>query len=262
MTGQLSDRDRFCCQVAERLANNALKCMHLAHDDQQTTGEKTVWLLTSADLYSQAAYAIPYREVKENYLWLAQQAGATIIAEQEVVEVIPLNEDGSVGARRTIVDFGDQAGCDGMCVDEAGNLYLTARSVKRPGVLVVDPNGKEIAFIPTGPANQVTDATHPAVGMPSAMKPRRPRSCSVSNRPARTTLSWAVIGRPPVGSSRTCRPRPRARRRVQTSGEPASRRGHVRWCQSLLRGCHRLGGVCRRQHGPAGRSSGHLHPAQ
>ena len=82
MTGQLSDRDRFCCQVAERLANNALKCMHLAHDDQQTTGEKTVWLLTSADLYSQAAYAIPYREVKENYLWLAHglllESGVTV----------------------------------------------------------------------------------------------------------------------------------------------------------------------------------------
>lgn len=80
----------------------------------------------------------------------------------------PLGADGKVnGKRKTIVDFGDQAGCDGMCVDASGNLYLTARSVKRPGVLVVDPNGKEIAFIPTGPANQVTDATHPAVGMPS-----------------------------------------------------------------------------------------------
>lgn len=84
------------------------------------------------------------------------------------IYAFPLGSDGKVnGKRKTIVDFGDQAGCDGMCVDESGNLYLTARSVKRPGVLVVDPTGNEIAFIPTGPTNQVTDANHPAVGMPS-----------------------------------------------------------------------------------------------
>ena len=76
-----------------------------------------------------------------------------------------LNEEGTVsGRRRTIVDFGNEAGCDGMTVDEEGNIYLTARSLKRPGVLVVDPNGTEVAFIATGAKNQ---PPKDAVGMPS-----------------------------------------------------------------------------------------------
>ena len=65
----------------------------------------------------------------------------------------PLGPDGLVnGPRKTIVDFGDEDGCDGMTVDVKGNLYLTVRSLKRPGVMVTDPAGKEIAFIPTGPS--------------------------------------------------------------------------------------------------------------
>jgi gluconolactonase len=79
-----------------------------------------------------------------------------------------LDENGLVkGKRKTIVDFGDEAGCDGMTVDKKRNVYLTVRSLKRPGVMVVNSNGKEIAFIPTGPKNQKTDPDHPAVGMPS-----------------------------------------------------------------------------------------------
>jgi hypothetical protein len=47
----------------------------------------------------------------------------------------------------------------------AGNLYLTSRSVKRPGVQVVDPKGKEIDFIATGPENQDPEGT--PGGLPS-----------------------------------------------------------------------------------------------
>ena len=36
----------------------------------------------------------------------------------------PLKADGSVGKRRTIVDFGDEKGCDGMTVDAVGHVYL------------------------------------------------------------------------------------------------------------------------------------------
>ena len=78
----------------------------------------------------------------------------------------PLGGDGLVaGARKTIHDFGTEDGCDGMCVDTAGRIYLTARGSKRPGVLVIDPAGKEQAFIATGAANQ-QDAKEPK-GFPS-----------------------------------------------------------------------------------------------
>lgn len=81
------------------------------------------------------------------------------------IYAFPLGDDGLVsGKRKTIVDFGTEDGCDGMTVDAKGNIYLTVRSAKRPGVLAVNPEGKEIAFIPTGPANQT--AKNP-VGFPS-----------------------------------------------------------------------------------------------
>ncbi len=67
----------------------------------------------------------------------------------------PLGEDGLInGPRKTLVDFGKEAGCDGMTVDVNGNVYLASRSLKRPGVLIIDPDGEEVGFIPTGPGNQ------------------------------------------------------------------------------------------------------------
>lgn len=84
------------------------------------------------------------------------------------IYAFPLNAEGKVGGpRKTLHDFGDQAGCDGMCVDSQGNLYLTARGLKRPGVLVLDPQGKEVAFIPTGPPNQSPESGKSPVGLPS-----------------------------------------------------------------------------------------------
>jgi gluconolactonase len=71
------------------------------------------------------------------------------------IYAFPLGADGLVnGSRQTLVDFGDQPGCDGMTVDSLGNIYLTPRSPKRPGVKVIDPAGKEVAFIPTGMPDQ------------------------------------------------------------------------------------------------------------
>jgi gluconolactonase len=76
-----------------------------------------------------------------------------------------LGDDGlPKGERKTVIDFGDQAGIDGMCVDVKGNLYMAVRSLKRPGVWVADPAGKELAYIPTGASQP--DAKEP-VGLPS-----------------------------------------------------------------------------------------------
>lgn len=81
------------------------------------------------------------------------------------VYAFPLGANGLVaGDRRILVDFKDQAGCDGMTVDSKGNIYLTARSLKRPGVLVINPRGDEVAFIPTGMPDQNGEAPE---GIPS-----------------------------------------------------------------------------------------------
>lgn len=77
----------------------------------------------------------------------------------------PLSSAGTVdGLRRTLIDFGDKKGCDGMTVDRDGRLYLASRDPGRPGVLVVDERGVEVAFIPTGPARQTGNQP---VGLPS-----------------------------------------------------------------------------------------------
>lgn len=82
------------------------------------------------------------------------------------VYAFPLGADGRInGDRKTLVDYGDQSSADGICVDAAGNIYLTSRSLKRPGVQVINPNGKEIAFIATGPENQ--DPAGTPEGLPS-----------------------------------------------------------------------------------------------
>jgi gluconolactonase len=67
------------------------------------------------------------------------------------IYAFPLACDGTVsGPRRTLIDFGDEEGCDGMTVDTEGRLYLASRRPSRPGVLVIDPTGKEVGFIKTG----------------------------------------------------------------------------------------------------------------
>jgi gluconolactonase len=84
------------------------------------------------------------------------------------IYAFPLNAEGLVGGpRRTLVDFGKGPGCDGMCSDQQGNIYLTVRSLKRPGVMVIDSSGTEVGFIPTGPRNQTKSADAKPVGLPS-----------------------------------------------------------------------------------------------
>jgi gluconolactonase len=84
------------------------------------------------------------------------------------VYAFPLDADGKVaGQRRALVDFGAENGCDGICVDVKGNIYLTCRSLKRPGLMVIDPQGHELAFVPTGPANQKAEPGKDPVGLPS-----------------------------------------------------------------------------------------------
>ena len=58
------------------------------------------------------------------------------------VYAFPLGSDGLVnGERKTLVDFGDEEGSDGMTVDTDGRIYLAARTPSRPGILVIDPPG-------------------------------------------------------------------------------------------------------------------------
>ena len=59
-----------------------------------------------------------------------------------------LRDDGTVGPKRLLHDFGKERGIDGMCVDVQGNIYGAAGDGKTGGVYVFIPEGKQIAFIP------------------------------------------------------------------------------------------------------------------
>lgn len=86
------------------------------------------------------------------------------------IYAFPLGPDGLPnGPRKTLQDYGTEAGCDGMTADRQGNIYLTLRSLKRPGISVINPKGQEIAFIPTGPGNQDPKDGDP-VGLPSNVR--------------------------------------------------------------------------------------------
>jgi gluconolactonase len=67
----------------------------------------------------------------------------------------PLRPDGSVGPKRLLHDFGRMRGIDGMCVDEAGNIYGAAGSGTTGGVYVFSPEGRRLAFLqlPETPTN-------------------------------------------------------------------------------------------------------------
>lgn len=81
------------------------------------------------------------------------------------IYAFPLDARGRVrGPRRTLIDYGTEKGVDGMAVDVRGNLYLAVRSLKRPGIQVLSPAGRELAFIPTGPSQPGAETP---VGIPS-----------------------------------------------------------------------------------------------
>ena len=81
------------------------------------------------------------------------------------VHAYPLGDDGLIsGPGRTLIDFGSENGADGMAADAKGNVYLAVRSLKRPGILVLGPSGKELAYVPT--AGPQPGAKKP-VGIPS-----------------------------------------------------------------------------------------------
>ncbi|REK12064.1 MAG: SMP-30/gluconolactonase/LRE family protein [Planctomycetota bacterium] len=66
--------------------------------------------------------------------------------------------DGTLTSKRVLFDFGaERRGIDGMTLDERGNIYATAGRGDEAGIYVFNPEGIQLAFIPTpgGPTNCV-----------------------------------------------------------------------------------------------------------
>ncbi|MGH3145394.1 MAG: SMP-30/gluconolactonase/LRE family protein, partial [Rubrobacter sp.] len=76
---------------------------------------------------------------------------------EQAVYAYDLNEDGTVGERRKIVDYLPEAGPDGLEADTEGNIYVAVRDETAPGVYVYSPEGEELARIPTDADNLPTN---------------------------------------------------------------------------------------------------------
>ncbi len=59
----------------------------------------------------------------------------------------PLNDDGTVGKKTLLHDFGKGRGIDGMCCDARGNIYGAAGSGKTSGIYLFSPEGKQLGFL-------------------------------------------------------------------------------------------------------------------
>lgn len=75
----------------------------------------------------------------------------------QAVYAYELNEDGTVGSRRKLVDYLPEAGPDGLEADTEGNIYVAVRDETAPGIYVYSPEGEELARIPTDKENLPTN---------------------------------------------------------------------------------------------------------
>ncbi len=111
-----------------------------------TDGGKTNGVLVSPD--QQTLYVVSNDDGWFDGQRLKQ--GETTAQGRHVLQAYELAEDGTVGNRRVLVDYHPYSGPDGIIADVEGNIYAAVRSENRPGIAVYNPEGKELAFIPTG----------------------------------------------------------------------------------------------------------------
>lgn len=80
-----------------------------------------------------------------------EPAGTKTTPGRMTLNAFPIKDDGSLGAKRVVIDFGQGTGTDGMTTDMQGRLYCAVRKEERHGIIVYSPEGKELAYIPTEP---------------------------------------------------------------------------------------------------------------
>ena len=111
-----------------------------------TDGGKTNGVLVSPD--QKTLYV-----VSNDNGWLDFQQlkkGQKTAQGHHVLQAYDLAADGAVSNRRVLVDYHPQSGPDGIIADVDGNLYAAVRAENRPGIVVYNPEGKELAYISTG----------------------------------------------------------------------------------------------------------------
>jgi gluconolactonase len=80
-----------------------------------------------------------------------EPAGSPAKPPRMTLNAFPIKDDGSLGAKKVLIDFGQGTGTDGMTTDTAGRIYCAIRKDERHGIVVFSPEGKELVYVPTEP---------------------------------------------------------------------------------------------------------------
>jgi gluconolactonase len=92
-------------------------------------------------------------EIRSNGIMLSPDEQTLYVTNRDVVVAFDVGPDGSVSDRRDLGSLGTAGGGDGMAIDGAGRLYVTAND----GVHVFSPEGAHLGVIPT-PRRPITVA--------------------------------------------------------------------------------------------------------
>ena len=80
--------------------------------------------------------------------------GEKTLQSAHLLQAYDVDANGNLSNRRVLIDYGKLdkpcSGPDGMVADADGNIWMASRCEHRPGVQVLSPQGKEIAYISTG----------------------------------------------------------------------------------------------------------------
>jgi len=89
--------------------------------------------------------------------WLAFEnlkEGEKTLQAAHLLQAYDVSADGKLSNRRVLIDYGKLdkpcSGPDGMVADTEGNIWMASRCEHRPGIQVLTPQGKELAYISTG----------------------------------------------------------------------------------------------------------------
>jgi len=85
------------------------------------------------------------QDILTNGLMLSRDGKTLYVTNMTKVVAFDVLPDGSTRNRRDFADLGGDKGADGMTIDAAGHVYVTASQ----GVHVLGPDGKHLGLIPT-----------------------------------------------------------------------------------------------------------------
>lgn len=118
-----------------RVATNCGKCNGILISPDQ----KTMYIISNDNGWFE------FQNLKE---------GETTVQAGHLLQAFDVDAKGNLSNRRVLIDYGKLdkpcSGPDGMIADERGNLWMASRCEYRPGIQVLTPEGKELAYISTG----------------------------------------------------------------------------------------------------------------